>query len=109
MGIFDTEKHKQTKVYANNKNKKPGNKRFSIEEWINYYTSLMVVVLGERDFHPLNYTYQKYLNVQNKIILLLGIYPKETIKTAWNNSTAMIDIQTSSYNKKTEKYMKSFK
>lgn len=50
----------------------------------------MVVVLGERDFHPLNYTYQKYLNVQNKIILLLGIYPKETIKTAWNNSTAMI-------------------
>lgn len=27
MGIYYTEKHKQTKIYVNNKNKKPGNKR----------------------------------------------------------------------------------
>lgn len=73
----------------NKKQKKTGNKR----SFNRRMDKLLHVINGgcpwEKGFHTLGYTYQKYLNVQNNIIPLLGIYPKE-IKNAWNNSTAKI-------------------
>lgn len=72
------------------KNKKPGNKR----SFNRRMDQLLHIIHGgcpwERGFCTLSYTYQKYLNVQKNIVLLLGIYPKEIIKNAWNNSTSMI-------------------
>lgn len=55
----------------------------------------------------LSYTYQKYLELKNKIIILFGIYPKEIIKNAWKNSTTMIFI-AELYNKKLKTIRNNF-